>query len=398
MGGLLALALLNYLVSISLVGMIMVGLLVAMPFISSANKHLIMPINLISVAVIIFLPLAVLLPDFGATHLWPELFLLIGLLLLVYLGFVLMARYIVRMVFIALVLVSWVSGSLLLSDSQLAMTYSIWLFFAVLLAFITGSLDYQHRRLFSERHKESSLIALAKTGQADRLAWLENMARFLRHELRNALLGVSTSLDILRRKGVAPEHEVYLQRAALAAFNMKRLLDDSAQASALEKSLAKDQPEMIDLSGWLTERVELYRQQYEGVEFRLAVDAVVRIAATEERLGQLLDKLVNNAYEHLSEGSPIELRLSREMDFALLEVANRGDALPADKESIFQLFASGKEGDGKNIGLGLHIVRLITEAYGGSVSAIDLIDPPGAGFEVRWPLGFFGKRNKAGRG
>jgi signal transduction histidine kinase len=112
----------------------------------------------------------------------------------------------------------------------------------------------------------------------------------------------------------------------------------------------------------------------------------------------LLDKLVNNAVEHVGEGRQIELHLSRELEFALLEVANRGDALPEDKESIFQLFASGKGSDGKNIGLGLHIVRLITEAYGGSVQAVDLHDPPGACFEVRWPRGIFSTANKSGRG
>jgi signal transduction histidine kinase len=231
-----------------------------------------------------------------------------------------------------------------------------------------------------------------------RLDWLENMARFLRHELRNTMIGISSSLELLSRKGVKPGADVYVHRARRSVTYMRKLVADSAEATSLELSLQQDQPGPVELSGWLTDQVEVYRQSHPGREFRVEIKTRAIVATTEERITQLLDKLVSNAIEHANDDAAIQICLDRDGKDALLVIADRGDRLPEDKDEIFGLFSSTKTGRrGDNIGLGLHIAKLIAEAHGGSIRAVDQFNPPGARFEVRLPMGYFNLRNRAGR-
>lgn len=231
-----------------------------------------------------------------------------------------------------------------------------------------------------------------------RLDWLENMARFLRHELRNTIIGISSSLELLKFKGVDLQAQVYIDRALRSVTYMRKLVNDSSEATALELSLEQDQPNPVELSSWLHDQVEVYRQSYEGRDFKLEIVTRALVATTEERITQLLDKLVSNAIEHAHPDSPIELRLEQDGADALLSVADQGDPLPENKDGIFGLFSTTKsDSSHENIGLGLHIAKLIAEAHGGSIRAVDLHDPIGARFEVRLPIGYFNMRNRAGR-
>lgn len=187
-----------------------------------------------------------------------------------------------------------------------------------------------------------------------------------------------------------PDADVYVQRIRRSVTYMRKLVADSAEATSLELSLQQDQPGPVELSEWLEYQVAIYRQSHPEREFQVEVTTRAIVTTTEERITQMLDKLVSNAIEHADDDSLIQIRLDRDDTDALLVVADRGDPLPEDKDSIFGLFSSTKvERPGDNVGLGLRIARLIAEAHGGSIRAVDQYDPPGARFEVRLPMGYF---------
>ena len=104
---------------------------------------------------------------------------------------------------------------------------------------------------------------------------------------------------------------------------------------------------------------------------------------------QLLDKLVSNAVEHSDRNAPIQITVNPDHGKALLRVSNQGEALPEDKQAMFDLFVSFRTQERKtdeNFGLGLYIVKLIAESHGGHIAAYDLADKTGAVFEVNLPL------------
>ena len=125
---------------------------------------------------------------------------------------------------------------------------------------------------------------------------------------------------------------------------------------------------------------------------------------------QLLDKLVDNANDFGSPGTPIRIRLevsqaggleaaSRRLPTeaagrrlpteAVLSVANLGAPLPEGmRELLFASMVSVRKGPGPSaphLGLGLHIARLITQFHRGTIRAENLAEG-GVRIVVAMPL------------
>jgi signal transduction histidine kinase len=106
----------------------------------------------------------------------------------------------------------------------------------------------------------------------------------------------------------------------------------------------------------------------------------------------VVTNLLANAIKY-GEGKPIEVRLSREGDEAVLVVIDHGIGIAPDQQArIFDRFeraVSSRAFGG--FGLGLWIAREIIEAHGGSIG---VTSEPGRGstFVVRLPLSSLERR------
>ena len=100
---------------------------------------------------------------------------------------------------------------------------------------------------------------------------------------------------------------------------------------------------------------------------------------------QLLDKLVDNAVGFSSSGDEIVVELMASESTARLTVYNPGPPLPEKmRGKLFDSMVSVRGSDAdEHLGLGLHIVRIIAEGHGGSVSAEN--SDTGVTFTVRLP-------------
>ena len=120
----------------------------------------------------------------------------------------------------------------------------------------------------------------------------------------------------------------------------------------------------------------------------LHTDGPVTVLGDARALRQVLANLTGNALAHTPPGTPIELRVAREGDEALLEVRDHGPGLPTDEADVlFERFWRAEPGRGRGragSGLGLAIVAAITEAHGGTVAARNAPDG-GAAFMIRLP-------------
>lgn len=91
--------------------------------------------------------------------------------------------------------------------------------------------------------------------------------------------------------------------------------------------------------------------------------------ATDIVLGQLLE----NAFKYSPDGGTVSVRAVREKVGIVVTVADEGIGIPpGDHERIFERFVQGEAGDRRRfggIGLGLYIVKRLTEAQGGTISA-----------------------------
>ena len=169
---------------------------------------------------------------------------------------------------------------------------------------------------------------------------------------------------------------------------MNSLVRSATEATSLEAALALEASESFDLSGVVGERVLMFREANPERGFHADVEPGLEIDGQEDRIAQLLDKLLENAVEHGAERSEIRVALRRDEDWIVLVVENEGELLPKDKQAIFEAFAtSGKNGNGdQSLGLGLFVAKAIAQAHAGQITARDNEDAPGARFEVRFPI------------
>jgi|GEM_PF-1586798 len=209
-----------------------------------------------------------------------------------------------------------------------------------------------------------------------RIVWLETMARFLRHELKNSTVGVKTSLDLIERRSLKNQPiDVYLVRARKSMVNMNTLLTGAGDASTLEAMLYQEPRARLDFSALIRYEIDQYRSIYPETPVIADCQDEIFVLGNDGRLVQMLDKLVSNAVEHADERKPVTVSLRKPGNEAQLMVSNEGVALPKDKGRLFDLFVSLRSPERKtrdNCGLGLYIVKLVAESHAGHVESLDI--------------------------
>ncbi|MBV9269729.1 MAG: GAF domain-containing sensor histidine kinase [Candidatus Eremiobacteraeota bacterium] len=177
---------------------------------------------------------------------------------------------------------------------------------------------------------------------------------------------VSTILTQAQRLGKLAEDALNLAHAQAAGFSLSRRPIDFREF--LQNSIA----------GILRDNPRLHLE--------LPGDAVP-VLVDVERFRYVVENLVMNALKY-SEANVI-VRLTTEGSNARLDMIDRGIGIPeGELDSIFGRFGRGSNARNKGIagtGIGLYVVRQITEAHGGTI-AVASVEGVGSTFTVRLRL------------
>jgi two-component system, OmpR family, sensor histidine kinase ChvG len=221
----------------------------------------------------------------------------------------------------------------------------------------------------------------------------EKMADNLEHEMRTPLASVSASLKNLAKETKdLPEHlNNYVNWALGDVLRLEELLTSIRDATSLREALNQGFRENFDLAEALSLWLEHgWQPAFPGVEFQyLRPEGTLPLNGDPDRIRQMLDKLIENGVAFHAKGTPLELRLDKEKDTIILQIANQGPEIPAERQGqIFNSMISIRsQKDAKpHLGLGLYIVRTIVEHHRGAVTATNLTDGrKGAVFTIRLP-------------
>jgi two-component system, OmpR family, sensor kinase len=112
----------------------------------------------------------------------------------------------------------------------------------------------------------------------------------------------------------------------------------------------------------------------------------VVLLGDEDRIAQALLNLVMNARTHNPEGTPVSVRARTEGGRIVFTVADGGRGIePELFDSVFEPFVTSRpSGPGRASGLGLAVVKAVTEAQGGSVELRS--GPDGTAVELAFDL------------
>jgi len=233
--------------------------------------------------------------------------------------------------------------------------------------------EYQERQLFLAN--KTILASQQARAEADRakIAWLQNLADFLHHEIRNAFAGARTSIQLLQKRFEIGQDDKHLNRAYASIETIKWHLDKVRDVTSLEKSLASGGHERLALDTCIAEHLETCRNIYPDTRFEISLQAPeAQVDINPDRLRQLLDKLVSNAIEHGEPGRAVKVSTRQNGDEVTLSVQNTGE-LPPARDKLFEPFHSRSNETDKtshrHLGIGLYIVKTIAERHGGRASA-----------------------------
>ena len=237
---------------------------------------------------------------------------------------------------------------------------------------------------------ETTALAAELNHMMDRLAagyeGQRSFAANASHELRTPLAVQRTLIEVGMSAPLTTDQMELLTRQLLETNERnERLIEGLLVLSESERGLVGASPQRLDL---ITEAVvDRHHDLAERAEVKLHVDVVPRVVAGEAvLLERLVANLVQNAIKYNRPGGCVTVRVD---DSPALRVTNTGMGVPAeDVPALFEPFRrrSGTRSDHSGgAGLGLTIVRSITQAHGGSVSAaagadggleIDVVLPP----------------------
>jgi two-component system sensor histidine kinase PilS (NtrC family) len=218
--------------------------------------------------------------------------------------------------------------------------------------------------------------------RSQRLTVVGGLAAGLAHEIRNPLASMCGSIEILGGSPHLDSQERKLMHVVLSeAERLEALVRDFL-------AFARPSPptlQPIDGGREVAATVELFRAQAagRGIELEAEAEAAVHVRADARQFRQVLWNLLGNAADATAAGGYVRVKLSRQGQQALLEVADSGEGIGEDDlERIFDPFFTTKE---RGTGLGLAIVHRIVEAHGGALS---VRSEPGRGstFTVALPL------------
>ena len=219
----------------------------------------------------------------------------------------------------------------------------------------------------------------------------EDFLAMLGHELRNPLAAIASATEILKRigttTGTAGQSRAVIERQVR---HLKRLVDDLLDAARVQGGKVTLERRPVDLAEALRQALSTLQGTGASTHHAVEVDAEpVGVNVDPIRLEQILLSLLTNAMKFTPVGRAIRVRARAEGDTAILVVEDEGIGISEEiLPRIFDLFFQGERSAARTeggLGIGLTLVKTLTELHGGSVEAASAGRGLGSTFVIRLP-------------
>ena len=256
-----------------------------------------------------------------------------------------------------------------------------------------AALAIRNAHLFTESQTRAQELAAA----LERLQQLDTLkSQFIQntsHELRTPVTLIRGYAELLESRRLGELNSK--QWAAVAVITRRtrvltKMLDDFN--AILDTERQKNDWKPVDLVALVRRLTEEYQPQMEQKE--LTFEATLEpetavVLGNSVHLRRVVDNLLDNALKFTASGGKVSLHIQRDETWSYLEVSDTGIGIPEDKrERIFERFY---QVDGSmtrrygGTGLGLALVKEITEAHGGEINVQSRLGE-GSTFQIKLPL------------
>ncbi len=266
----------------------------------------------------------------------------------------------------------------------------LWFFFTVAGYFREA---YQ-RRTFVTMHLLEAASEKARSVASELKRRNDEKTTFLgiaAHDLRNPLGVILGYAEMLRDEEFPRRESAEMAgKIVVAAERVRDLVAGLLELSAAEAGRVALEKRPCDLLALARRVVETLVEPAARKEIGIRVEgAPVVVTGDPGAIQQVLENVVSNAVKFSPLGSTVTVSIRLDGGTGVVDVEDEGPGVTeADRARLFAKFArlsARPTGGESSTGLGLSIVKTLTEAMGGEVS---LESPPGRGarFRVRLPV------------
>jgi PAS domain S-box-containing protein len=245
----------------------------------------------------------------------------------------------------------------------------------------------ERKKSEDELQRLASNLAQVNQRQSEFLATLA-------HELRNPLAPLRTGLDLVRTgMEVTPALSRVHEMMDRQVKNLAHLVDDLLDMARINSGKIRLKKTRHPLGDIVRDAIEVSMPVIQAKHHEVATQfpaEIIWIDADASRLGQVISNLLTNAAKYTPEGGKISLSVRREKDEAIVAVADNGIGIAAeDLPHLFEMFSQighGQEETQGGLGIGLNLVKRLTEKHGGTVTAASPGRGMGSTFTLRLPI------------
>jgi PAS domain S-box-containing protein len=254
--------------------------------------------------------------------------------------------------------------------------------------------DISGRKLF-ERERAELLTrerdARREAEAANRLK--DEFLATLSHELRTPLNAIMGWASMLRQEALDPEgRRRALEIIERNARSQQQLINDILDVSKIIRGQLRLEMQPVNVVDSLRAAIDAVGPTADAKRLSLTAmlpqDPIV-VAGDRERLQQIFWNLLSNALKYTPQRGEVEVVLSARNGDVDVTIRDTGVGIAADVlPYVFERFRQGEGGPAREfggLGLGLAIVRHLTEMHGGSVRAFSKGAGQGASFTVTLP-------------
>jgi len=215
----------------------------------------------------------------------------------------------------------------------------------------------------------------------------------LSHELRTPLNAILGWIQIIKESGSPSQHTEAVQIIERNVRMQSQLIEDLLDMSRIEAGKVSLDIQPVDLAGVVSAGIENIRPSASAKEIRLtsAFSSVTGIVmADKHRLQQIVWNLLTNAVKFTSKGGHIHVLIKRVNSHVEISVVDTGQGIAP--EFLGQVFDRFRQADATTtrrhggLGLGLSIVKSLTELHGGNVRVESDGVGQGSTFSITLPL------------
>ncbi|MCM0082930.1 PAS domain S-box protein [Geomonas sp. Red32] len=230
------------------------------------------------------------------------------------------------------------------------------------------------RDITFRKELENELVQALEQAQEANVA-MKRLVNTVAHEFRTPLGLLTGSVDVLDHywDRLTPEKRGEQNARIRNAARQIALLVDSVTSYEISGRVRGEAKAPLALE--VAESCRAIAQEVEtvwggGHRFAMSVgDGIGELPLDEVLFRRIVQNLLTNAFRYTPAGGKVELKLSREGDRLLLEVADDGIGIPEEEQPhIFEAFyRSSNVETRRGLGLGLSIVRDALDTLGGEI-------------------------------